>query len=368
MTDITFVMGVYNNLEYTQEAYKHLRKNYPETPLVISSGGSTDGTKEWLESLDDDNLTFFHDDDRLALSDTYNAGIRLVDTEKLVLIHNDMFIGKYFLENIEKMLTDDIVLNYTYVEPPIFAKDVRPGKIIKDFGTNFEDFKENEFYKFELENLDNTEIGLGASFFIAGYKKMFEDVGYFDGITFFPAFCEDDDFILRAKLKGYKLFAIYNAMVYHFVSKTSRFSSEIAPKREEYEQNSLVNFVRKWGITPSVFNLLRYWEDNNFEYKFFTMGLESNDKKVIDKIEPYFDKIKTNVLPKDWIEEKQEATNFNIKSKFTFVDEVDVMVIQEDDLNREDYETITKLRLSIPHYEPGEYSVGNFTILINNQV
>ena len=88
--NITFVLAVYNKLNLTKECYRYLRDLYPNEPLVISSGGSTDGTKEWLESLEDNNLSFIHDDDRLTFSETYNAGIKLVDTEKLVLIHNDM--------------------------------------------------------------------------------------------------------------------------------------------------------------------------------------------------------------------------------------------------------------------------------------
>ena len=80
--NISFVLAVYNKLELTKECYKNLRKVYPKSPLVISSGGSGDGTKEWLESLEDENLSFFHDDDRLTFSETYNAGIDLVDTEK----------------------------------------------------------------------------------------------------------------------------------------------------------------------------------------------------------------------------------------------------------------------------------------------
>ena len=64
--NITFVLAVLNKLDLTKDCYNHLRKLYPEAPLVISSGGSSDGTKEWLESLEDDNLSFIHDDDRLT--------------------------------------------------------------------------------------------------------------------------------------------------------------------------------------------------------------------------------------------------------------------------------------------------------------
>jgi GT2 family glycosyltransferase len=71
--DITFVLAVLNKLDLTKNCYKHLRELYPTAPLVISSGGSTDGTKTWLEEISeiDDYVTIFHDDDRLFHSDTY---------------------------------------------------------------------------------------------------------------------------------------------------------------------------------------------------------------------------------------------------------------------------------------------------------
>ena len=146
--NISFVLAVYNKLDLTKECYRHLRNVYPEVPFVISSGGSSDGTKEWLESLNDDNLSYIHDDDRLAFSDTYNAGIKLVDTEKLVLIHNDMVIGEGFLESIERLLKPNMLLSYTTIEPPIFRGHQRPGKVILDLGTSFHNFDHFNFNKY----------------------------------------------------------------------------------------------------------------------------------------------------------------------------------------------------------------------------
>ena len=53
--NISFVLAVYNRLELTKECYKNVRDLYPDAPFVISSGGSSDGTREWLESLEDDS-------------------------------------------------------------------------------------------------------------------------------------------------------------------------------------------------------------------------------------------------------------------------------------------------------------------------
>jgi GT2 family glycosyltransferase len=364
--NISFVLAVYNKLELTKECYKNLRKVYPKAPLVISSGGSSDGTKEWLESLDDENLSLFHDDDRLTFSETYNAGIDLVDTEKLVLIHNDMVIGKEFLENLDRLLDENpnTLLSYTTIEPPIFEGHKRPGKVILDLGTGFNNFNQKKFNKYVKENNNKCELYDGAVFFMSGRKEMFVDLGGFDGFSFVPCFCEDDDFLIRAKLKGYKLKTTECAITYHFVSQTSRFSDEMKDKRQDIEIFSNRNFIRKWGITISTFNQLGYQTQDDFTFKKLSLGLTTNKNEYIGLLEPFFDKIKTDSLPTDYIKFEQETTRYDLKSKFEDKPDVDVMVNISSEITQDDFNVLTTLRLAVQQYSPGTYKIGNLTVEI----
>jgi GT2 family glycosyltransferase len=370
MMDITFVLAVYNKLDLTQHCYKIVRELYPNTPLVISSGGSTDGTKEWLESLDDEYLSYIHDDDKLTFSENYNAGINLVDTDKLVLIHNDMVIGKGFLENLSTILdqTPNTLLSYTTIEPPIFKSHRRPGKVLIDLGAGFDNFNQYQFDLIVDQMKNNFTLYDGATFFMSGFKKMFEDIGGFDGFSFVPAFCEDDDFIIRAKLKGYELKTTESAIVYHFVSQTSRFSDDFKKDRMIIEVSSNRNFVRKWGIPIASFNQLRYWEDNVFIYKTFTMGLTSKNKNRLYEIEPFFDKINIGSVPEEYVSNEQPRTRYDLRSKFLLTDVVDVMIYEKEPFTDDDIYLLNTLRLSIPHYEPGEYEIGNMLIEIRKGI
>jgi hypothetical protein len=203
---------------------------------------------------------------------------------------------------------------------------------------------------------------------MSGYKKLFEDVGYFDGFSFVPAFAEDDDFLIRTKLKGYKLKTTSCAITYHFVSQTSRFSDDYKKDRFKYEVNSNRNFVRKWGISIQSFNELRYWEDNLFVYKTFTMGLTTRSRARLFEVEPFFDKIDLGTIPEDYIENEQKNTRYDLRSKFVLTDIVDVMVYEVQPMTDDDIYTLQKLRLSIPYYEPGEYQVGSLKIEIRKGV
>lgn len=366
--NITFVLAVYNKLDLTKECYRRLRDIYPNAPLVISSGGSYDDTKEWLESLEDEYLSFIHDDDRLTFSETYNAAIKLVDTEKLVLIHNDMVIGEGFLEAIERLLKPNMLLSYTTIEPPIFAGHKRPGKVILDLGSSFHNFDTFHFNNYVQQWKDSDNLHDGAVFFMSGYKTMFDDIGGFDGFSFAPCFCEDDDFLIRAKLKGYDLKTCDSAITYHFVSQTSRFSNDYKDNRTLIEIASNRNFVRKWGIPIYSFNELRYWEDSEFKYKTFSMGLTTNSKSRLFEIEPYFDKIDLGTIPEEYISNEQKNTRYDLRSKFTLTDTVDVMIYEVNPFTDEDMYVLNKIRLSLPHYEPGDYEVGNMKIVIKKQL
>ena len=363
--NISFVLAVYNGLHLTKECYKNLRLVYPQAPFVICSGGSTDGTKEWLESLNDDYLSYFHDDERLTFSDNYNAGIKLVDTEKLVLIHNDMVIGEGFLESLDRLLTPDTLLSYTTIEPPIFTGHKRPGKVLIEMGRSFLEFDRPKFEEYVQQHKNDDTLYNGAVFFMSGYKDMFLDVGGFDGFSFKPVFCEDDDFLIRAKLKGYNLKTCESAIVYHFVSQTIRFGKDYKDDRVRIEMNSIRNFIRKWGIPIQSFNELRYWEENDFKYNTFTMGLKTRNINRLAQIEPFFDKIDLGELPEEYIENEQKNTNYDLRSKFTLVNTCDVFIYELQPFTDEDMYMLYTLRLSIPHYEPGEYETVNMKIVIN---
>lgn len=366
--NITIVLAVYNNLSLTKDCYKHIRNLYLNAPIVISSGGSDDGTLEWLEETSkmDEFLSFVHESEKINFSENYNQGIKIVDTEKLVLIHNDMVIGKGFLETLDNQLTEKMLLCYTTVEPPIFKGHNRPGKFILDCGTSFDNFNMNLFNQYIGSVPKTGNLYDGGSFFMSGYKSLFKDVNYFDGFSFFPCFCEDDDFLIRTKIKGYDIKTTEEAITYHFVSKTSRFSDEYKDTTRQNELNSNRNFIRKWGIPSHLFTMIRYWEDEEFNYKNYNMGLTLMNSSQFEILEPFFDKISIAEIPEDYIITEQKKTNYDLRSKFTFVDSVDVMIYIDGNISELEFDVIQKLRLSLPDYEPGIYESGRLKIEIKS--
>jgi hypothetical protein len=275
-----------------------------------------------------------------------------------------MIIGEGFLEALERLLKPNMLLTYTTVEPPVFKGHIRPGKVLIDLGSSFDNFDYFNFNAYVSANNHNDTLYDGAAFFMSGYKKMFEDVGFFDGFSFVPCFCEDDDFLIRAKLKGYELKTCDSAISYHFVSQTSRFSDEMKDKRGVIEMYSNRNFVRKWGVMISTFNHLNYQVQDNFEFNKIKISIELNDNKYLPILEPFFEKIVTNESPEEYITSEQLTTRYDIKSKFEDVLNVDAKITYETELTNDDVNMLMNLRIDLPKYEKGIYQIGNLIINI----
>lgn len=355
--DITIVLAVYNNFELTKNCYENIRKKYPSVPIVISDGGSQDETKEWGYNLIDNRLEFIGHSNKLSFSQNYNCAINVVKTDKLVLVHNDMVFGDMFLENLEKHIDEQTILSYTTIEPPIFESHSRAGKIIKDFGSSFHDFKFDEFDLYVKTKIDRHNISDGASFFMSGYKKTFIDIGGFDGVNFFPYFCEDDDFLIRAKLKGYKLKTLSSSVVYHFVSKTSRFSDEYKNHTRIFENNSNRNFIRKWGISISDFNNQKYWLNDDFKYKKIRTTLISDNKDVIFLYEPYFDNVVTNCDIINYIHAEQKNSAFNLANKFNNDLKTNLIFYGDNIKNGITLQKVMPFKTNFEKYQTGKYLI-----------
>ena len=306
--NISLILGIKNNLEYTKNFYTTTRQLYPNIEICFASYASIDGTNEWLDSLKDENVKYFHSKETKTFSDTFNKAAELATKDYVMFMHNDIVVAPNFLENVEKYLSKDSIISYTTIEPPIFAGHERPGKIIKDFGTDINTFQLNEMYKFvNIQRdvyKDKTESGI--TFFMCMPKSKYLEIGGLHNI-FNPMFCEDDDLILRWKLLGLNLFTSLDAICYHFVSKTSRFSEEYQNRTQQIEQYSNKNFIRKWGFRNSIHN-----KKYNTAFIIHDCNLQA-----LGLLEPWCDRIYVNNdnVINEYINSESNNTSFDLAKR-----------------------------------------------------
>lgn len=310
MNSISLLVGLKNNLNYNKHFYSTTRSLYPDVEICFVSYGSTDGTHEWLDSLQDNNVKYFYSDENKTFSDTFNKATEIATKEYVAYLHNDIVLAPGFLENLEKHISPNNVVSYTTIEPPIFAGHKRPGKLIQDLGTDLETFDLDKLYQFaeqkQIEYKDKIEQGI--TFFMCLRREVLLQIGGMDNL-FNPMFCEDDDLILRLKLYGLNQFTSLDAICYHFVSKTSRFSEEYENKTKQIEQNSNLNFIRKWGFRHSKHN-----KKYNIAYV-----VDKCNYNIMAALEPWCDRLYTDdemgVLQAYYYDAEQKNTSYDLKKR-----------------------------------------------------
>jgi glycosyltransferase involved in cell wall biosynthesis len=253
MKKISLIIPSYNNLRHLKNAYTSIRKHAPQdTEIILIDDASTDKSWEWMQGLrsNDDNLVVLKiSNERLGHTILYDVGINHANNDIVGIMHADMIIGPNYIENMVKHLKKGIVVAGTRIEPPLHPAGKE--KIIKNFGTDFDNLDINAFESYVLEAqvefANKTTNGIFAPWFI--YKKDFIAMGGHDAL-FAPFPYEDSDIFQRWILAGYELIQSRDAFVYHLTCRGHRWNEQIGKDDDYYKtvsQRAARNYLRKWG-------------------------------------------------------------------------------------------------------------------------
>jgi hypothetical protein len=267
-------------------------------PATTSNQHYTDAVVKQIRSIypnEDEVEIVLEINDNATLGVNYNNAVARAKGDKIILLHNDMFVSKGFIETMDKHIQKGRITTYTRVEPPIYI-DEYPGKKIIDCGNDLATFNRN---KFDNINLSESLIDGGSQLFFGCLKKDYIGI---DGYTF-KKFCEDDDLHLRYKLLGFE-HKVSSAYVYHFVSKTSRLGDY-----NQIEIQSNKNFIRKWGFRSSVHN-------KKYNKAFV---INQSNQQLVEILEPWCDRIyiedDMQVITDSYIQKEQSNTAFDLKKR-----------------------------------------------------
>ena len=319
---VTLVIPSSNNLRHLKNAYYSIKRCAKDCKIVMLDDGSTDGTTEWLSSLKDDNITaIYRSSERVGHTVLYDKGIELAQTEVVGIIHADMILGPYYLENTLKWLKRETVVCATRIEPPLHPAGKE--KIIKDFGTDFDNLDIDAFEIFAYDSqatfANETTNGMFAPWII--YKEDFVAMGGHDAL-FAPFPYEDSDIFQRWILHGYELIQSRDAFVYHLTCRGHRWTEEIG-KDDDYFKNASAkaarNYIRKWGS----------WIEND-EYQRpilkprYDIGIvvENCDANLLLSLEPWFNNIYVDqTLIADYVKHEQPKTDLILEARVRPIEE-----------------------------------------------
>ena len=366
---ITFVIPSRNNLEFLQLAYQSIRNLSTKHEVLVLNDASTDGTQEWINNQKDQDLIVHHNPgpERIGIVGMFDKGIEMARTDIIMAFHSDMVACKDFDVNILKHLEKGKIVTGTRVEPPLHPDG--PEKIMMNFGIEVDEFNMEEWYE-KSELLKNERVTEGIFAPWCMYKEDFLSIGGHDEL-FAPQSKEDSDLFNRFHLKGYKFIQPWDALVYHFTSRGSRFNKHAggsAGKNSDEWLHTTTkngrNFIRKWGDFIKHDHLMKPIITPKYDIGFI---VKTCNASLLHALEPwcsniYIEDDMQSSLTIDYFEKEKNNTLYDLSERIKPYDNEknnEILVnIDGKTFNEEDWKIIMQLPLIIK--DSG--SVGRFQL------
>ena len=381
MEKITFVIPSRNNLEFLQLAYKSIRNLETKHEILVLNDASTDGTQEWIDGLGDDDLIVHHNPgpERIGIVGMFDKGIEMARTDIIFAFHADMVAAPKLDENILKHLKKGTVVSATRVEPPLHPPG--PEKITMNFHFGKEceadNFDHEHFIKWcndvaFKEYKHKTTEGIFAPWCM--YKEDFLAVGGHDEL-FAPQSKEDSDLFNRFQLAGYNFIQPWNALVYHFTSRGSRFNKHAggaagqdSPEWQYTTNVNMRNFIRKWGTVVQHDRLMKPIITPKYD---IGIVVKEGTLTVLQALEPWCSTLYSEdevIYP--YIEAESPHTNMDLNKRVKLInsEKTNDIIIKTDSstITQEDFNNIQQInRIIQDSGEVGEFELGNLKIKIN---
>jgi len=331
MKPITFVIPSRNNLDLLKLCYKSIKDLGNDHHVLVLNDASVDGTQEWLDSLEDDNLHVYTNPgpERVGIVGMFDKGIEMAPTDIIFAFHADMVAGKKLDVNILQWLEKGKVVCATRIEPPLHPEG--PEKVIVDCGVEPENFNNKKFQEkvttLQMEhgtdyNFAKTTEGIFAPWCM--YKEDYLAVGGHDEL-FAPQSREDSDLFNRFLLKGYDLIQSWESFVYHFTSRGSRYNKyaggdvgKDSPEWQMTNQKNMRNFIRKWGTMVQHDEMMKPIVSPKYDIGFV---VDNCSTELLVQLEPWCSDIYGDWVGhkgfgvNKYIEEEQKKTTIELSKK-----------------------------------------------------
>ena len=378
---VTFIIPCRNNLVYLKQALNSIQKHYGEYhKIVILDDASNDGTWEWIQSINKENIKIYRNEgpDRVGHTVLYDRGIQLAETPIVTILHSDMIVTENYVGNMLKNLNPLSVVSATRIEPPLHPPG--PEKYVMNFGLEVDEFSaKEEAFTHLVATLETQNEGLVTNGIFAPwmlYKEDFVCIGGHDKL-FAPMELEDSDIFNRFHLQQYELIQSRDAFVYHMTCRGSRFKDGIEIEREiplpdgtiwykpkdskeylELRQNKFKEWWRKWHTDVLHDDLMMPIVPNRYDTTFVVHNCYP---QLLGALEPWCDRLYVDCNYQWYVDEEKKETMFDISDKIHSIgDEMkgDVQIMFDGSkLTNENFTSFIK---NIPFIIQQTDSVGSF--------
>ena len=214
--------------------------NYPHE-IVFVDNGSTDGTKDYLRNLVKENTNYqlIDNEENVGFSAGNNQGARVARGKYLLLLNNDVLVGKGWLENLVSALEQDERIGLLGPVSNYISGRQRIAEVPYK--------NDDEFFSFAQIVRQANRGKVTPRRRIAGFamlirKQLYDDLSGLDE-RFGSGNYEDDDLCLRVREAGYAVMVDESTILHHYGSRT--FSDNRIDYQASLQKNEEL-FRQKW--------------------------------------------------------------------------------------------------------------------------
>ena len=229
MSKVALVAVCHNHLDVTKkfmesvlgELYAQLESEYE---LYILDNGSSDNTYEYLLECEKNNKSFVHaykSDINLGFAGGNNLLLKEIlkrDNEfsNIILINNDTLVTKKAIDNLVEVCNSDDEIAAT---GPI-SNSVGGVQLSKQLHKLRDvDYKRIADNDIALRVSRNVEVGMLVGFCLCVKTSVVKEIGLLDEQFGFGMW-EDNDYCLRIRNAGYRMYMVTTSLIYHYGSQT----------------------------------------------------------------------------------------------------------------------------------------------------
>lgn len=272
---ISFITATYNGVEFTMEMIESFKASLPSTivdfEFILVDNNSTDGTRDFLETLASPPHVIIHNSENLGFAKANNEAARLATGEFLVFLNND------------------IILTHNWIEPMLAAYDAwedvgAVGNIQLNAKTGLIDhagvfFEPNgrpghsRKGRRRIPRKNYLEWNAVTAACMLVSKHAFDQVGGFDEAYINGG--EDVDFCLKLRAKGFRNIVSTQSVIHHHVSSSAG--------RFNYNDHNIRIFLQRWQGCTQRWGRLEWPTEYLARYasRFWEFNLHKLSKAVL---------------------------------------------------------------------------------------
>jgi O-antigen biosynthesis protein len=235
---VSVVLLAYNNLNYTRECVESILMNTDDVDyeLILVDNGSTDGTKEYFDSIP--GAKVIHLQYNVHLVKGFNIGLMAAEGKYTAAVCNDFIFTPNWLKNLIVCIESDdqigfvspgatFISNLQQISIPFISKE--------DFQEKAREYNVSNPAKWEERVVLLPNV-------LCCPTALLNRIGYYD-TRFFRGEFLDDDISFRIRRAGYKLIYCGDTVTHHYGSLTTAIDHQANSLEEGRE-----TFKEKYGL------------------------------------------------------------------------------------------------------------------------